>query len=214
MSQMTPPWVPLLRRCISLLEAPFSKKAQIATVTNGEPRCRTVGIFKVLDNGDIYLNTDTRSEKVRRDPNLAELCWFFPGNRRQFRLRGQLTVVAPRTEGDGGPKIWENEVSIPDSVLKERLDVWRDLPDYVRQCFTGLQPGVPITTEKIPAVSIDVNSPPDNYALVILKPNFCDYLVVTGPTNDPNDDGKAITKQKRIVYEKSNNSWTTTEVVP
>ena len=78
---------------------------QLATVSaDGKPRVRTVVFrgFNALNNLEFI--TDARSEKVGQIMSTspaAELCWWFPVTREQFRVEGTIRS-----------QIWRHENSV------------------------------------------------------------------------------------------------------
>ncbi|GAC1471125.1 MAG: hypothetical protein NVSMB9_16920 [Isosphaeraceae bacterium] len=138
--------------------------AQLATIReDGRPANRTVvyrGDFE--PSGELIFTTDLRSEKVRQtaaNPS-AELCWFFPASREQFRLLGRLQVV---------------DETAQDELAVARMRIWQALPERSRQSFTWPTPGAP-RSESVDfgrAVPLDV---PSTFALLLLNPERVDHL--------------------------------------
>ncbi|KAL7567317.1 hypothetical protein ACA910_015691 [Epithemia clementina (nom. ined.)] len=213
-----------------------SNYVQLATVHHetGEPRCRTVVMrgfvtvpehhawFNVCDNNYsclLQMCTDARSNKVQEQPQgntstTAELVWWFPSRKEQYRIRGALhfvgadkTTTATATTATTPPLVFEtNEDEI---FAKARLDLWAKLSDPARESFYQVGcPGQAYTTpndnnneekeeeEEKEEIANDpaplpvrdgrdadgkvVPPPPDNFVLVVLNPNYVDYLRLGG----------------------------------
>jgi general stress protein 26 len=107
----------------------FSKLACLATVTaQGLPSVRTV-VVRAVEGQRVLIASDARSAKVadlRRSP-LAELCWYFPLTREQFRLRGRVEV-------------WGAESKEP-AVQRALLEIWKKLPENTRGLTSLPAPG-------------------------------------------------------------------------
>jgi Uncharacterized conserved protein len=156
---------------------------QISTVDPAtlEPRCRTV-VFRgfLKENGSetnvMKMITDKRSCKYSEvtTANLGqgqksncELLWWFAKSSEQYRIRGQLKFVGSDEE---------------DSFLSAcRKEQWGNLSDLAREQFFWKDPGVPFEEQaKVPEGGRDsdgkVLPPPNNFLLMLLYPNRCDYL--------------------------------------
>ncbi len=84
-----------------MVRQPTDRFAQLATVDlDGQPRCRTV-VIRGYDADRLLFCADSGSAKVdqlARDPR-AELCWYLPGDWRQLRFTGPVTLArASRAE--------------------------------------------------------------------------------------------------------------------
>jgi pyridoxamine 5'-phosphate oxidase len=109
------PWLKSLTRTITLnASIAFSKYFQLATVSaQGMPSVRTV-VYRGMSADNIIMVTDNRSEKMqhlRAQPH-AEIAWYFPLTREQFRIFGRVvTIDCSAEEADA-----ESAESSPDSV--------------------------------------------------------------------------------------------------
>lgn len=67
---------------------------QLATVFNGQARCRTVVFRGFLTENEILIFTDRNSNKIQELTlnASAEICWYFPISREQYRIRGQISI--------------------------------------------------------------------------------------------------------------------------
>jgi pyridoxamine 5'-phosphate oxidase len=166
------PWRALLSRALHRNRSlPYSRYAQLATMRpNGKPANRII-VFRgfLTDTNQLKFVTDARSEKpqhIAYSP-WAELCWYFPNTREQFRIAGYLKLVRH---------------SEPDELLqKARQSVWQELSDSARTQFAWAYPGQ-IRDEG------DTFSPPTpssieplpHFCLVLLDPTEVDHLELRG----------------------------------
>mmetsp|Transcript_32793 Transcript_32793/g.94071 ORF Transcript_32793/g.94071 Transcript_32793/m.94071 type:complete len:273 (+) Transcript_32793:223-1041(+) len=182
----------------SLLEVSIAKSrkirgsnyVQLATVEDGEPRCRTVVFrgFQKLDSGHSLSNecdslsttfkmcTDLRSRKVKqyKEQNTAEIVWWFPKSNEQYRVRGNLVLIGDESD---------------DKALNiARKELWGNLSDPARESFLGsLVPGEAYTGEETASIPTGGRGedgkpvpPPENFLLMLLDPTHVDYLLLGG----------------------------------
>lgn len=179
-----------------------SNYVQLATVdplSNG-PRCRCVVFRGFLDfeNKDhecaayiedkscvMRMVTDLRSQKVHQvnahdnnDESNAELIWWFGKSNEQYRIRGRLVFV-----GD------ENKKHFPydndNELIAARKEAWGNMSDSGREAFfmeptPGEQYVESTKDSDVPEGGRDkdgkVLPPPGNFLLMLLIPNYVDYL--------------------------------------
>lgn len=158
---------------------------QIATVDPEtlEPRCRTV-VFRGFLKHDgketdlMKMITDKRSSKYsevtnkyknenNKSSSSCEMVWWFGKSSEQYRIRGQLQFI-------GGE---ENDTS----MITARKESWGNMSDPAREQFFWKEPGLPFDSQaNVPEGGRDndgkVLPPPDNFLLMLLSPNRCDYL--------------------------------------
>mmetsp|Transcript_5435 Transcript_5435/g.11539 ORF Transcript_5435/g.11539 Transcript_5435/m.11539 type:complete len:340 (-) Transcript_5435:688-1707(-) len=166
---------------------------QIATVDpeSLEPRCRTVvfrGFLKVpnredhkmVETNQMKMITDQRSNKYTEVTTSAsssstkastcEMVWWFGKSSEQYRIRGLLQFVGAHHEDA--------------TLVTARKEQWGNLSDAAREQFYWTSPGVPLQQQQDP-VDIPVGGrddegrvlpPPDNFLLMLLVPQRCDYL--------------------------------------
>jgi len=154
---------------------------QIATVDPEtlEPRCRTV-VFRGFIKQDgketdiMKMITDQRSSKyseVTKSGNdgksSCEMVWWFGKSSEQYRIRGQLKFIG----GD------ESNTAL----FIARKEQWGNMSDPAREQFYWKGPGLPFDSQaEVPEGGRDgdgkVLPPPDNFLLMLLYPNRCDYL--------------------------------------
>jgi len=141
---------------------PTARFAQLATTDEARrPRCRTV-VVRRFDpkTARLHVVTDARSAKVaqlERSP-WAELCWYFPKTREQFRLLARGTVL----RGDITHELWEG------------------LSGDSRRSFLWPAPG----QSRAPEANFDVADPgavPPSFVGLLFEVEEVDYLVLDGP---------------------------------
>ncbi|MGI0490531.1 Npun_F5749 family FMN-dependent PPOX-type flavoprotein [Alkalinema pantanalense CENA528] len=190
------PWRSPLARALhrnrSQLE---SRYAQLATVRpDGKPANRTI-VFRGFwgETNQLKFVTDARSEKVQhyQHSRWAELCWYFPKTREQFRILGELQLVTA-TE--------------PDLTLQmARSQAWQDLSDRARAQFAWPTPAQPRATQALLTTDdvLDLTQPLVSFCLLLLDPTGVDHLELRG---DP---------QNRWIYDRPANSpWQVQAVNP
>lgn len=166
------PWRSLITRALhknrSLV---YARYVQLATVReNGLPANRTVVFRGFLDNtNQLKFITDIRSEKaeqILKQP-AAEICWYFPNTREQFRITGELTLVS----ADSHPHL-----------QLARIKMWQELSDAARLQFAWPTPGqMRITTpEAFTPPAPDSIQPVENFCLLLLEPTQVDHLELRG----------------------------------
>ncbi len=167
---------------------------QLATVrADGRPANRTVVFRGFLRETDrLTAVTSIWRAKVRElDASpWAEVCWYFPMTREQFRLGGRAVVVR---EGTGD-----------EADQQARLDAWRELADETRQSYTWPTPGAPRDAD-LPFVEspTDPEAPLPSFALIVLDPVEVDHLELDG------------NPQNRWVYRRDDaGQWRGTEINP
>lgn len=170
----------------------YARYLQLATVRqDGRPANRTVVFRGFRDDTDqLKLIADDRSEKIEQInySTWAEVCWYFPNTREQFRLLGTLTLVKSDTS---------------DADLQQaRQTMWQNLSDNARVQFDWAHPGKP----KTEALSQPTPSPTDplpHFCLLLLEPTQVDHLELRG---EP---------QNRFLYHQTaDRSWSKQEVNP
>jgi pyridoxamine 5'-phosphate oxidase len=135
---MSSPWKILLQQSLRRNERlRNSKYFQIATVRpDGKPANRSVVYRGFLwDTDHITFVTDRRSNKTTDlDANpWAEIAWYFPETREQYRILGKVTVITKDTPAE-------------EKLGRARTGAWRAMSDPGRQQFTWPSPGVPRAT--------------------------------------------------------------------
>ncbi|MGI0489019.1 Npun_F5749 family FMN-dependent PPOX-type flavoprotein [Pantanalinema rosaneae CENA516] len=149
----------------------YSRYLQLATVrSDGYPANRTV-VFRGFwaETNQLQFVTDARSGKIEQigQAPVAEACWYFPTTREQFRLAGQLTLVA---------------ADYPDrDLLAARQHLWQTLSDPARTQFTWADPGQPSNDDREWAESTpDPTTPLPTFCLLLLDPDRVDHLELRG----------------------------------
>ncbi|MEH2308704.1 Npun_F5749 family FMN-dependent PPOX-type flavoprotein [Nostoc sp.] len=150
----------------------YARYLQLATVQpNGRPANRTL-VFRgfLEDTNQLRFITDTRSAKadqIQQQP-WAEICWYFPNTREQFRMAGDLTLIS-------------SDDSHQD-LQPARIAMWQELSDAARLQFGWPHPGKPRIKkagafEPLPPDSIE---PVPNFCLLLLDPVQVDHLELRG----------------------------------
>ncbi len=170
----------------------YARYLQLATVRpDGKPANRTV-VFRGFrdDTNQLKFIADDRSEKIEQIEHSAwaEVCWYFPNTREQFRLLGTLTIV---------------KYDHPDEELQQaRRSMWQDLSDNARVQYNWARPGKPKTEGTSPP-SPSLTEPLPHFCLLLLDPNQVDHLELRG---DP---------QNRYLYhQEADRSWSKQDVNP
>jgi PPOX class probable FMN-dependent enzyme len=189
------PWRSLITRALhknrSLV---YARYLQLATVReNGLPANRTVVFRGFLENtNQLKFITDLRSAKAEQISNqpAAEICWYFPNSREQFRIGGKLNLVTVETDSH---------------LQTARTKMWQEISDSGRLQFVWPEPGE--EREKNPAAftppAPDPLQPVDNFCLLLLEPTELDHLELRG---EP---------QNRTFYKlDQNQQWYSQEVNP
>ena len=166
---------------------PSSRYFQFATIKpNGKPANRTVVFRGFGEQDEIYIISDSRSQKVSelKQSNEAEICWYFSGTRQQFRIAGKAE--------------WETDAR---SEVVRKL--WQKISEPAKSQFYWPAPGREIeesATEK--DTEIDDSSPPRVFGVLRFIPNRVDYLSLRG------------NPQTRIVSCLEKNEWVSTRINP
>uniref|UniRef100_A0A7S0ZKL5 Pyridoxamine 5'-phosphate oxidase Alr4036 family FMN-binding domain-containing protein n=1 Tax=Timspurckia oligopyrenoides TaxID=708627 RepID=A0A7S0ZKL5_9RHOD len=187
---------------------------QFATVENGLPKVRTI-VFRgflnprssntksgsdsdssaVNDNENLadglVFCTDTRSRKVAAlaDNNKAEVAWYLPTTRDQFRISGDVSLIGG--SGDVFNTVPERFKYRIQELMNERIGLWKRMnPPARAQFYWPGNPGEVLhpawpgeLSEKIAATAGDKDSDsdenptiPDSFLLLILWPTSIDWL--------------------------------------
>jgi pyridoxamine 5'-phosphate oxidase len=149
----------------------YGRYLQLATIRlNGRPANRTVVFRGFLDDtNDLKFITDIRSEKIEsiKQQPWAEVCWYFPNSREQFRISGCLKLVDSHDES---------------ALQQARIATWQALSDEARLQFSWPHPGKPRVDDKaafnLPAPN--PHHPVTNFCLLLLNPLEVDHLKLRG----------------------------------
>ncbi|MEH1857947.1 MAG: Npun_F5749 family FMN-dependent PPOX-type flavoprotein [Nostoc sp.] len=150
----------------------YARYLQLATLqANGRPANRTL-VFRgfLEDTNQLKFITDNRSAKtdqIQQQP-WAEVCWYFPNTREQFRITGCLTLVS----GDDSDH----------NLQPARITMWQELSDAARLQFAWPHPG------KLRVENPEAFAPPapepvqpvPNFCLLLLDPVQVDHLELRG----------------------------------
>eukprot|EP00466_Bigelowiella_natans_P015419 jgi/Bigna1/89346/estExt_fgenesh1_pg.C_470116 len=169
-----PIWRQELQRSIDIeKDQPTSKFMTLATVANNEPRARTV-VFRgfLEENSDTHnalkIITDIRSDKIeeiRANPK-AEIMWYFLDTREQFRIRGELQIIA-WDEKDEEKSMW-------------RENQWKSISSGMKQSYEWPSPGVQRDSDANDQSDFLDPSPSErpsrNFALLLMTPSTVDVV--------------------------------------
>jgi pyridoxamine 5'-phosphate oxidase len=155
-------WVQPLR--LAIAEEFPAKPCPIALATthlDGTPCVRMMICRRLQDTGEILLVTDERSEKTTqlRQVNAAEILFWFPARREQYRVKGTIEIVdAP----SGSP-------------LREEM--WRELSDATRTTFLWPTPSTPLESQQNFQQSVPADvPPPPNFIVLQMHPTQAERL--------------------------------------
>ncbi|MEH2326959.1 MAG: Npun_F5749 family FMN-dependent PPOX-type flavoprotein [Nostoc sp.] len=172
----------------------YARYLQLATVeANGRPANRTL-VFRgfLEDTNQLKFITDNRSAKadqIQQQP-WAEVCWYFPNTREQFRISGCLTLVS-------------SDDSHQD-LQPARISIWQQLSDAARLQFTWPHPGKPIENpEAFASAAPDPVQPLPNFCLLLLDPVQLDHLELRGEPQN-----------RRFYRRDENQEWFCEEINP
>lgn len=190
-----PPWRSLITRALHKNRSlAYSRYVQLATVReNGLPANRTVVFRGFLDNSNqLKFITDIRSEKaeqIAKQP-AAEICWYFPNTREQFRITGKLTLLTANSHPNLQPA---------------RIKMWQELSDAARLQFVWPDSGkARVTTpEAFTPPAPDIIQPVENFCLLLLEPTKVDHLELRGEPQN-----------RWVYYYNENQEWLTEAINP
>ena len=162
---------------------------------DGRPRNRTVVFRGWLEpESQLRFVVDIRSPKAMSllagSSDWAEVCWYFPKTREQFRLSGQLVLVTAEC--------------VISSHSKARQEAWHQMSDSGRIQFDWATPGADKTGD--PAAfnppQPDSLEPLANFCLLLLNTRLVDHLELRGET------------QSRCRYELVAGEWVMRSINP
>ena len=173
----------------------YARYLQLATVQpNGRPANRTL-VFRgfLEDTNQLKFITDNRSAKadqIQQQP-WAEVCWYFPNTREQFRITGCLTLVS-------------SDDSHQD-LQPARISIWQELSDAARLQFAWPHPGKPRVEnpEAFAPPAPDPVQPLSNFCLLLLDPVQLDHLELRGEPQN-----------RRFYRRDENQEWFCEEINP
>jgi pyridoxamine 5'-phosphate oxidase len=185
-----PPWrSPVARALHRNRSSPHARYAQLATVDlDLYPHNRTMVFRGWLEPGSqMQFVTDIRSTKainlLAGASPLAEVCWYFPETREQFRLSGTLRLIAA-------------ECVVTDDC-KARQQAWTQMSDAGRIQFDWGTPGADrsIDPQSFNPPQPDSQQPCENFCLLLLTAIKVVHLELRG---EP---------QNCYLYELSEGQW-------
>ncbi|GIL57782.1 hypothetical protein Vafri_12929 [Volvox africanus] len=170
----TPIWRDKIQRSLSKNKhLANSRYVQLATVRqDGRPANRTVVFrgFLADDDDSLTFVTDSRSRKVQElavNP-AAEVAWYFPQTREQYRIAGNLVVI--------------DAAHVDNALLEARARVWSAMSESGRQQFGWPHPGRPRAAEDPEAWNNPAPGPQDppldTFCLVVLRVDEVEQLLL------------------------------------
>lgn len=172
---------------------PYARYLQLATVRpDGRPANRTI-VFRgfLNDTNQLKFVTDDRSEKPKHIEYCpwAEVCWYFPNTREQFRIAGKLSLIDAN--------------HLDQHLQAARQQIWQELSDSARTQFTWAHPGQPRREEeKVFSPAPSQTDPLQQFGLLLLDPTDVDHLELRG---DP---------QNRYQYRLKSEGWAVEAINP
>jgi hypothetical protein len=185
----------------------FSRYAQLGTLAlDGMPAVRTVNMRGVVADaatgrGSLRFSTDARSSKIHEfvasaqasKRAQAELCWFFPVTREQYRIRCDVALTFSsncNSSGAVAARSVSSLVRTDDSSLASHLSFWQSHVPNARGMFEIAPPGTLKRREeqgdldRFEPQPIGDAAPSANFVTVTLLPIRCDYLKLPRPEED------------------------------
>lgn len=159
-----PAWLSALKAMLSAAgSSPDSRFAQLATIGGeGRPSNRTLVFRRLMKDHRLVFTTDARSEKTRElaaNP-WAELCWWFPATREQFRIQGRAFLL----DGTGS-----------EELARVRSEIWIELKEAAKRSFTWPVPGQPLADQSEFQAAVP-EAIPSHFSLLLLAPERVDHL--------------------------------------
>lgn len=198
---MLPPWrSPIARALHRNRSLPNARYAQLATIDrHNRPTNRTVVFRGWLEPvSQLKFVTDIRSQKAldlladnpKSNHNWAEICWYFPKTREQFRVSGKLVLVTVNCDID--------------RYCKARQEAWQQISDAGRIQFDWATPGADLISDldAVNPTQPDLQQPLDNFCLLLLTPVAVDHLDLHGE------------RQSRYRYELVADEWVMKSINP
>lgn len=187
-------WRPVLARALYRNRAlAYARYFQLATVReDGRPANRTV-VFRgfLPDSNQLMIVSDLRSQKVPqiRQTPWAEICWYFPKTREQFRFSGSLMLV--------------DQSDLDPQRQQAYSQTWQTLSDSARAQFHWPTPGQPYDPAlAIPEPPEHQDEPAKNFLLMLFEPTVADHLELRSHPNI------------RHLYQFDQDQWQTEMVNP
>ncbi|MFW9257151.1 Npun_F5749 family FMN-dependent PPOX-type flavoprotein [Nostoc sp. CALU 546] len=173
----------------------YARYLQLATLqANGRPANRTL-VFRgfLEDTNQLKFITDNRSAKadqIQQQP-WAEICWYFPNTREQFRITGCLSLV--------------NSDDSHQNLQPARIAMWQELSDAARLQFAWPHPGKSRveSPEAFAPAAPDPVQPVPNFCLLLLEPVQVDHLELRGEPQN-----------RRFYQRDENQEWFCEEINP
>jgi pyridoxamine 5'-phosphate oxidase len=192
-----PPWRSAIARALHRNRSlPNARYVQLATVDrNHRPQNRSLVFRGWLEpESQVKFVTDVRSTKAMNlladGSPWAEVCWYFPKTREQFRLSGTLTLVTAACSNT--------------NYSKARQEAWEQMSDSGRIQFDWGTPGADRSEDPqaFNPPQPDALQPSLNFCLLLLDVMSVKHLELRG---EP---------QNCYFYELVDGSWTVRSINP
>lgn len=189
------PWRSLITRALHHNRSlAYSRYVQLATIKeNGFPANRTV-VFRgfLEDTNELKFITDIRSAKAEQisKKTVAEVCWYFPKTREQFRITGELTLISD-----------DSDINLQPA----RIKMWQELSDAARLQFCWPHPGkmrITTATAFTPPAPNPIE-PVENFCLLLLAAIQVDHLELRGEPQN-----------RWVYYRNENQEWLAEAINP
>ncbi|KAI8466059.1 MAG: phosphate oxidase-related protein [Monoraphidium minutum] len=188
-----PQWRQMLQRSLGKNRSlAYSRYVQLATVReDGRPANRTVVFRGFLDGAAdaVTFVTDRRSDKVGQaaaNP-AAEVAWYLPNTREQYRISGRLDIVQEGRGGAAGGGGGGGDAAL----AAARRKAWSNMSDAGRLQFLWPHPGLPRIPDKedlfLQPAPDSAGEPAADFCLVVLyvdevRPWCCERARLAGGT--------------------------------
>ncbi len=222
MNSILPPWRSSVARALHRNRSlPNARYVQLATIDRDHrPKNRTVVFRGWLEpQSQLKFVVDIRSQKALNllsgSSSWAEICWYFPKTREQFRVSGELVLVTAKSATGrvtrpvvlGFPQaehLFKTAECLIDGYCKARQEAWQQMSDSGRVQFDWATPGADRSTDpaSFNPPQPDEREPLDNFCLLLLKPTAVDHLELRG---EP---------QSRYRYELVEDNWIMSVINP
>ena len=140
----------------------------------------------------ILFSRSNKVEEVLHCP-WAEIAWYFPETREQYRFLGRITIVSKDEEDE--------------KLAKARTSAWKNMSDPGRQQFTWPTPGIPRLEENgeasQPPMALGKDDPvADPFCLCFMDVSAVDHLELKSNV------------RRKFSFDGDSNTWLQTEVNP
>ena len=204
---------------------------QLATIAKSVPQVRSHIIRELISpDGNEHLpilltTTDVRTPKVEEilAGDMVQICWWIESTIDQFRLTGKVSIVPEpgnRVFHSGGNVGFERLSAEGFDWEAKRVQIFDSLGDHMRASWCCPTPGSPLKggyeeakkwPKSVPTTTGATNEEEEklveealgNFALVLIEPNFVDWVRMG-----------VVPNQRTFFTRADDGSWIETIVVP